>query len=184
MKDILIFLTLSVFASCSSGVSEKSISREDSIRISKNKPKVLSKNDSLLLFVKKLLKAEFKRSRQDMIDQNFNKYYTVSEIDSSGNSFGYHIDYVNFNATQNFLCTPDMGESIMSFMGEKGAVDTFYRQTKLSTKWKPVEKAESGESFESFDRWDDKPLTTHITMTYTVDSEDAMLIMNRKLLFD
>lgn len=175
-------MILSFFASCNSGVFENSGSSKDSTRISESKPKILPKNDSLRLFVQKLLKAEFKRSRQDLIDQNFNKYYTVSEIDSSGNSYSYHADFINVDATQNYLCTPDMGESMTSFMGIKEFVDVFYKQTKLSHKWKLINKNETGESFELVEPWEGKPLTMHTKMTYTVDSENAVLITNRKLL--
>ncbi len=138
----------------------------------------------LLSFIQDFIRAEFSRSRQDLIDQNTENGYTVSEVRQSGRSSSFELDFKEFQASQIFMCTPDMGETTISFIGEPTVVKNFFDQAKLSQSWDRKDTSKSGEGLEKRERWKGKPIVTHITMTYTENGNEATFLTRRQLIIE
>lgn len=77
-----------------------------------------------------------------------------------------------------------MGETTISLIGEPTLVKSFFDQAKLSKKWDRKDTSESGEGLEIRESWKDKPIVTHITLTYTENDNEAKLMTFRKLVIE
>lgn len=165
-----------------SAVVNKEVS--DTVESAASRLESATTTSELLSFIQDFINAEFSRSRQDLIDQNTENGYTISELRQSGKTSSFEIDFKEFQASQIFMCTPDMGETTISLVGEQTIVKNFFDQAKLSQSWDRKDTSESGEGLEKRERWKGKPIVTHITMTYTENGNEATFLTRRQLIIE
>jgi len=138
-------------------------------------------NKDFLEFIKDFIIADFSRSRKDLIDQNIGDDYTVSEITERGSSMFFEVKFKDFSGEQIYMCTPDMGENSISFTGNKEVAQDLYNQAVLSKKWNRKDNDGKNKVAEVSEDWNEKPLSSKLTITYIERENEAVMITNRKI---